>query len=64
MEELANQTRERTEREQEMKNTAAEIMEMQKKYLETSTSKLAEYSIEEIQRKLEKMAAASIKSEL
>lgn len=37
---------------------------MQKKYLEASEQRLAEYNIEEIQRKLEKTATAAIKSEM
>ena len=37
---------------------------MQKKYLETTDQKLAEYNMEEIQRKLEKMATQAIKAEL
>ena len=44
MEEMSSKVNQNND-EQEKKNTATEIREMQKKYLETSEQKLAEYNI-------------------
>ena len=49
--EMRNKEKERG-RDLKKKNTVTEILEMQKKYLEASEQKFAQYSIEEIQRKL------------
>lgn len=44
--------------------TATEILQMQKQYLSAAESKITEYDVKEIQKKIEKMATESIRSEL
>jgi hypothetical protein len=56
----------KTRKEQELNKdySASEILQMQKQYLSAAESRITEYDVKEIQKKLEKMATEAIKSEL
>jgi len=47
-----------------MDTTTSEILQMQKQYLSAAESKITEYDVKEVQKKLEKMATEAIKTEL
>lgn len=44
-------------------NIVSDILQMQKQYMSVSESKIAEYDVKEIQKKLEKLAVEAIRSE-
>lgn len=54
-----------TKKEEEaVDTTAIQILQWQKQYLTSAESKITEYDVKEIQKKLEKMATQAIKGEL